>query len=522
MFTLIPAISASFRERQYAACLRILLSASPVLVLALSVLIGLTYSVLVLAPTFTSLDEAGYPDSYVLFDALRAGRTGTIYPEFSQPPYLPVVYGPWLYLLIEGASRLFHFDNPFLGPRIMMFGWYLACLLLTFLIAKKLWQRTAAAVLSLLVAASCSVIPIWILQLRTDFPSIACALLSIRLLLSRRRGMILAAGLFAGAAIVFRYTMVAAAAGGFLWLVSSRRYRRAGEFAMAVTATVLGVSAWFTRSEPRMFQHIFAHRNPVFDGHGLVDFADQFVREPVAWLALAAIIHMKLRGGRLLLLIFMGLSFSIASVTGLQAGANIDYFYECLFAMAVFSGYAALKLPRWGHARPVLAGVCSILVLYLSVGPLAQLTMQQASRLRLAGKHNQAIRSLEKLLDGRQFLSDTPRVAFISKQPTLMEPFLLSLLSSNGRADTGIWTTLIAQRRYEVIVMQRIPLYYRGIYHLHKEIRAAIDANYSPYCQLYGYRFYLPVNGGSGELQAGLDQAGCVAVSPAGRGGGAR
>lgn len=40
------------------------------------------------------LDETGYGDSYVLYDVQHFAKTGVIYRDLSQPPYLPALYSP--------------------------------------------------------------------------------------------------------------------------------------------------------------------------------------------------------------------------------------------------------------------------------------------------------------------------------------------------------------------------------------------------------------------------------------------
>src|SRR5262250_1982448 len=45
------------------------------------------------------MGEAGYGDSYVLYDVLHFHRTGVIYRDLSQPPYLPAQYSPLVYMI---------------------------------------------------------------------------------------------------------------------------------------------------------------------------------------------------------------------------------------------------------------------------------------------------------------------------------------------------------------------------------------------------------------------------------------
>src|SRR5215469_13356701 len=56
--------------------------------------------------------EAGYGDSYVLYDVLHFQRTGVIYRDLSKPPYLPAQYSPLVYMLYSFPARPAS-GNPF-------------------------------------------------------------------------------------------------------------------------------------------------------------------------------------------------------------------------------------------------------------------------------------------------------------------------------------------------------------------------------------------------------------------------
>jgi hypothetical protein len=84
-------------------------------VLALVVICGVL-SVLLLYVEVSSLphlSEAGYGDSYILFDVLRLRRTGVLYRDLSQPPYVPAQYSPLVYVLYAVAGAVTKSSNPF-------------------------------------------------------------------------------------------------------------------------------------------------------------------------------------------------------------------------------------------------------------------------------------------------------------------------------------------------------------------------------------------------------------------------
>src|SRR5262245_13538445 len=77
---------------------------------------------------FFLLAELGYGDSYILYDVLQFQKTGFIYRDLSQPPYLPAQYSPILYILFSVPGRILASQNPFAGPRLLVISAFLACI----------------------------------------------------------------------------------------------------------------------------------------------------------------------------------------------------------------------------------------------------------------------------------------------------------------------------------------------------------------------------------------------------------
>src|SRR5687767_5337305 len=132
------------------------------------------------------MEEAGYGDSYILYDVLQFQRTGIIYRDLSDPPYLPAQYSPLVYLSFALAGKIGSFANPFVGPRLVVLAAFAACMILTVSIVRFLVPMKLSVLLGICLAASLAIMWNWPLQMRGDFPGIAFGLLSIRLLLSAR------------------------------------------------------------------------------------------------------------------------------------------------------------------------------------------------------------------------------------------------------------------------------------------------------------------------------------------------
>jgi len=133
------------------------------------------------------LSEAGNGDSYILYDVLQFQKTGVIYRDLSQPPYLPAQYSPLVYMLYSVPGRFVSSDNPFLGPRLIALAAFLGCIAIVISIVRTLIPARSAWLWGILLATSMEVMRTWVLQIRGDFPAMFFSLLSIRLLMARSR-----------------------------------------------------------------------------------------------------------------------------------------------------------------------------------------------------------------------------------------------------------------------------------------------------------------------------------------------
>ena len=206
---------------------------------------------------FASLREAGYGDSYILRDVLSFEKTGIIYHSRTAPPYLPVLYSPFVYILYS-ISRYFHFSNLFSGPRVIAFAVFLASLGMAASIVRKLVPVRFAWIWGILLTISNRNIDAWVLTLRSDFAGIFFGLASMRLLISRYRHAALAAEAlrWVWRCWQIKLTMMAAPFAGFLWLLLRRRWKDAGLFAAGVVITSLSLFFAYWLREPNMISQM--------------------------------------------------------------------------------------------------------------------------------------------------------------------------------------------------------------------------------------------------------------------------
>src|SRR5215471_11012894 len=84
------------------------------------------------------IDEISYGDSYVFYDVQHFARTGIIYRDLNEAPYLPVQYSPAVYAIYALPLRLFQFENPWIGPRLVVLAFFLGCIALSVSLTRAL------------------------------------------------------------------------------------------------------------------------------------------------------------------------------------------------------------------------------------------------------------------------------------------------------------------------------------------------------------------------------------------------
>ncbi len=462
-------------------------------------------------------DSVGYGDSYNLMTVEHFQATGQLYPALTPEHPTPNLYSPLLYISLAAANALVPSDSHFLGPRVFELISFLFCIVAAGLLARELIPVSNTFVLGLVLAASFSSMTFWVFQLRSDFPSIFLNLTSVYLLLRASKHsslpLLALAGACAGLAIQFKFTMAAAAVAGLLWLLILRRWSYAGIFIASVVSIGAGGYTLFSIFEPNMLSNILVLAKMVPDGSGTLAMLLQVLSEPVmlfgitAFLSLLPLVLAFRRNRFLLVALFGGLSLSMGALTSLQAGGNINYFYEVMFATVPFGafGYYRLWSLRRHQAIPVLA--MGILLSAIVPGAIQARRAILSSRYRVSDS-NQRHDALRLALRGSRLLSTVPDVTILTPDRYITEPYLLHLLTLTKGTDLTPLTSMILRHQFDAIATQWADYSWRGVTHLDPSIREAIVDSYQPACRIGEALFHLPP-GDPGRMQDRLAKAGC-------------
>jgi hypothetical protein len=433
-----------------------------------------------------SLRERGYGDSYVFHTIQQYLKTGQIYPDLHSQDELPSLYSPLLYIMFSVPLRVGAWGSTYVGPRLVVLASFLACLGVVASISRKLIDRRAAAPVSILLACSFGVFQEWPSQLRGDFPSICFALLAIRLLLEDRPWSYALAGAAAGFALQFKLTYVAAGTAGFLWLAYQRKWKCLLAFSAMAVLTSLGVYTLMLSREPHMIEHIFALRSTVLTYQGVGRFLRLLGMEPVLLLGitmLPVLVFRRWFQWAPLALYFL-MSFMVSTLLSIQAGANINYFFESLFAITPF---AAAGLFFLREQISILSSVFVALLIWgLAINPTVLSAVKTVRLAKDAAAQNRYYGNLRAEFSGQNVLSTAEWVSDLTQNVAISEPFLLSYLERTGKWDSAAWVTRIRQQSFDLVVTDLPADSYRGIPRMPPKIRAAIEQAYEPFCACPG------------------------------------
>jgi hypothetical protein len=459
--------------------------------------------------------RAAYGDSYILHDVQRFLETGVIYPDLSQPPYLPTQYGPSVYMFYALPAR-FSSENPFLGPRLAALAAFFLCIAMVISIAKKLIPVRSAWLWALLMATSITSLKLWPIQIRGDFPGIFLSLATIRLLLAGSPYTELLAGICAGLATQFKITYLASLVAGSLWLLARRQWKELRVFVVSSALASVGMYFLFWLREPRMVSQMLALSPGIRDVPGSLDLFWHAIREPVVLLALPALplLSLRKRASWTLILLFAVVSFAIACATEVQAGGNINYFYEGLFALIPFSVFGAFRLIAWSRRSTATAIFLTGLILihfWLVDVNLLYLSRSEIDPRRISVE-NEQFRKIAAALRGQHIFSTVPRLALLDPHPALVEPFLLSYEEQLGKIDPRPLMGRVKNGEFDVVIAAANSMSWRGIPMVRPDLGTTIVTAYEPHCVIQGrYFVLLPRNRPEdGTFVQKLQQAGCA------------
>jgi hypothetical protein len=484
------------------------------LALTLLLVVAAVHNILIVIGQLPLFTESGYGDSYIAYDVGQYQRTGVIYRPPSKPPYNPSNYSPLIYMLLSVPQRFFSFANPFLGPRLLVITFFCLSVLVSASLARRLVRHRAAVGLTCMLVVSTQSFGEWICQMRGDFMACTFSLLAIRLLLSKTRFSVIAAGVAAGVAFLFKLTFIAAILAGLMWLCWLRRFWPAVQFGAAAAVVGLGGYELLQYNQPYMLANILTMRTPLIDNKGAAGLTLLAVSEPVFLLGISTMLFRRnLRPGWRLVLLFAALSFLISVITVRQAGGHVNYFFESFLTLAPAASIGMLELRRARHIEGSPSLLLAGIVILMIVVPNLRSTLSVARTLNPGNirEENAKVAALETTLKDMHILSVVPRISLMSREPPLItEPFLLRYLELQHRFDFHPLCTRIEAAEFDLVVTFYGRSNFRGVELLSPALKTAITTAYTPFCQLEDNLIHVPKGKPISQKVQTLVNIGCL------------
>ncbi|MEZ5363189.1 MAG: hypothetical protein R2748_12820 [Bryobacterales bacterium] len=365
----------------------------------------------------------------------------------------------------------------------------------------------------------------WTTQIRGDFLALAVSLLSLYwFLLTNGRPQAIGAAICAGIALLVKQTFFAVPIAIVSWLIYRRRYKEAFLWSTGVAVTFVGGYAMVWWREPLMLKHIAALRDPVLEYREALSILWNAVSQPVMpFAAIGGLLALwKRTPERLLSLIYCIVAWLVASLTVLQVGGNINYFWEPLLASAVLAGPGLCELQRKANRTPILITAMIFVLLLRAFIPMLR---QELGYLRksYAKVSDYRVRktkweSFVATVSGRRLLSTYPDVTVHSMTPEIPDPYLNSVLELRGRWSFGPVVAQINAGMYDLIVIGKgqaeadESAFYRGVRIWDDRMWGALKRTYRLACVFEGMEVWLP-NSGSSEILPRLSGIGCLDVA---------
>lgn len=463
-----PALSSAFawvRPRDLAASL-------------LAVLLLVSTGVTLLAcfralPLPEQLDE-GEPLIYGLAGRILENRP--LYQSIDQQPFVQVHYTPVYYYAVA-VLRLF--ASGFTPGRVLT----LACGIiaagltayLTFALSRA-WRMGAFAALMFLGLGFPGGPAPFLALVRVDVMGVALSLAAIAVLTHGTSGRhLIAAGGFAGLALLTKQSLFAATVAGTLWLLTVSP-RKSAAFAAAAAATVLVPSLLLQWTSGGAYWANIGPDNPtptsLLYGEGFLRTLLVTQGVPAAMAVFYVFRTAAWRTARARLLLFYWLASSVSIAGVVKAGANHNYWIEFAAAnaaLATLAVWTCLLPRRKPHVVSRIVSMLPVFLLAAGLGVLVparlitdrsfdpiplswSLTLQPFDQLafRASGFTN-LVNAVRK--EPGVVLADGVDVAVLSGHPVAFEPFAFSMLEEQHRWDAGPLIEDICAGRISLLVL---------------------------------------------------------------------
>ena len=424
--------------------------------------------------------QVDYEEGNILNALVRITHGQTPYPTPHAIPNILNPYGPVAYYLLAIPVKLFGIS--FLGPRLLIVACVAAiCCFLGLAIARITGSRTTGLLFGSLYGAL-ALVQGWSTVLRVDLLALAFSVASLYAFARIGHGqptigngfaaqdfrLILPAALFA-AALLVKYTYIAAPAACVFWLISRQQWRQALRFVGSLAtlfAGVLALAAVATRGA--VFTHLFlTHPDPFSWSVYLLRLTDVVARHRVLVALAGVLLISDLLRRRISLPAFWLLLAALTAVTAGKLGSNWNHFLELPAAFCLCAGVGWTTLTRAGVARvsdpsppsariqlrPLAVAALVVAAAWLGLFVIQQRKLTYDPFLTVA-ECPQAYAYVKQHGGDRVLSENVGALVMAGKTVWLSNPFVYSqMVMRGGWPDAGL-ERMVRNREFDLVVAQ--------------------------------------------------------------------
>ena len=415
---------------------------------AVAVALGCANSLAQGAASLAKPYQRDYVEGIILAAAAGLTRGEPLYPlpSPSEPVYIFNPYGPLSYYSV--ALLLKGFGVSFTFPRLLVL---LSGILVAALLAGLLRHWTGSWRVGPAAGALFLALPIasaWLPALRVDLPGLALSLTGLALF-ARFPERWYASVPFFVAALLVKYSLVAAPGACLVFLLQQRNWRTALWFAGTMAA--LPVLAFTVLNHATgggfAFHMVGGHASPFGLSRILVNVAPFWlIHVPLLLLAFPLVAQRPRPPGALLALIYFGLT-SLASLAVGRAGFDLNHLLEWSAALCLCAGLGYHEHMRSGGATVRTLALAGLTVLLASLIWLSWHPVERWTECRQAYAYVQDH-------PGKRLLSENVGALVLAGKPVVLnDPFAYTLLVKNKGWPEAPLNESVRAREFDAIVV---------------------------------------------------------------------
>jgi len=393
-----------------------------------------------LVKEITNPQDTTMPESAFAYNAFELSKGEKIYKNFFEFPFNIAPYTPLYYFFLSFIIKLLNLkldDIFFIGRSFNFILLLIISSLIYFFLRKEKGQKISSFFTVLLLLSNLNLYP-WAVTLRSDLFGILFSLLAFFFY----KNLFLSI-LFALISFYFKQSFIVFPISLFLFYLINKKYKN-GIFFFVSFLILIFSSLYLINFQTKglFFLNIFFANQGPMEIKNFSSVFGLFLQNSFLILSLGffSILNSKLNN---ILSIYSLLSLFFSIIFSLKLGSNTNYFLETLFLFSILSARTIEK---------ILSSNSKILFCIFFFPFLFYLNIIVNTLIYRSYNYESSIRTIV-INETNLVLTDSPRLAILSKKPFLIDPFNLSYLEKKGKWSSNKIEELFKERRIGVVIL---------------------------------------------------------------------